>query len=282
MSPQKPLHHPVVQLALEGLGAAGRARERAASGLDHWQVAATISRRPEQGSHSLEVALADPQLSAWAISLENTAHAPAVRRALEAGKHVLCDYPLALSATKARDLFQLAQLKKRILHVEHIGLLGAEHLQLKERVQQMGELTHGEYLFQGGFKESLLDESRQGPLPFLSLSRLLQVADLFGTLTLDDYRLDRTPPGFSLHLHLRTPKGGRIDFTEERRPGLPRRRSLAARGTQGQVHWKAGVGGGGLFAKDLEWFRKRIEGTQGCYYDEALMIEMLQILEGIH
>lgn len=282
MTQKKFLNDSVLMLALEGLGSAGRARERAAGELAHWQVAATISRRPGEGSHSLEAALSDPSISAWAISLENTAHAPAVRRALEAGKHVLCDYPLALSADEAKDLFSLANSKQRLLHVEHIGLLSPEHLKLKEQVRQMGELSEGEYIFQGGFKESLLDETRQGPLPFLSLSRLLQVADLFGELTLEDYRIDLTPPGFSLHLHLKNPGGGRLGFTEERRPGLPRRRSLVARGSQGQVHWKAGLGGGGLFAKDLECFRKRIEGKQDCYYDEGLMIQLLQLLESIY
>ena len=268
-------------LALEGMGVAGRAREGAALASPHWTVAAKISRRPEACTMSLERALSDPMIRAWAVSLENAAHAPAVRRALEAEKHVLCDYPLALSAGEARELFELAKKKQRILHVEHIGLLSAEHRQLKEQAEAMGELKQGEYLFQGGYKDSMADLSKNGPLPFLALSRLLQVADLFGTLQLEDYRFNTTPPGFSLHLHLRTAGGGKLGFTEERRPGLPRRRSLSATGSQGALQWKAGVGGGGLFAQDLEWFRRRISGQRDCYYDEARMLDLIAMLESI-
>ncbi len=266
-------------IAIQGLGAAGRAREQAILGSPHWDLAAKISRRGNEATMGLEQALVDPSIEAWAISLENGAHAQAVRQALQAGKHVLCDYPLALSAAEGRELFALAQACDRVLHVEHIGLLSAEHEALKIKAKAMGPLTKGEYIFQGGWKESMADVSRQGPLPLLALSRLLQVADLFGPLVLESARLDTTAPGFSLHLHLKTPSGGQLGFTEERRPGLPRRRSLSAVGTKGSLHWKAGVSGGGLFGLDLECFRKRITGTGHCYYDEAMMLDLLSLLE---
>ena len=271
-----------IKLAIFGLGAAGRARLAALGEVSGLELAGILSRRPELATLSPEMALADPAIDALAISLENTAHSEAVRRGLEAGKHILVDYPLALSRAEAEDLFQLARKKNKLLHVEHIGLLSEEHLQLKKSAKESGPLLSGEFLFQAGYNEKIADETRTGPLPLLALSRLLQVADLWGCPKLEEARFEKNKSGFSLHLHLRFPEGGILGFTEERRVGLHRRRSLAARGQKGPIHWKSGISGGGLFAKDLEFFLRRLKNSQSCYYDEKLMIELIGLLEQIH
>ncbi len=84
------------------------------------QVAGVFSRRPERA-----VAMADkfgiafatrhfddllriPNLDAIAIVTPNNTHAGFVRTALAAGKHVICDKPLALNAYQAADLLRLA------------------------------------------------------------------------------------------------------------------------------------------------------------------------------
>ncbi|HKY64323.1 MAG TPA: hypothetical protein VJR29_12995, partial [bacterium] len=66
-----------------------------------------------------------------------------------------------------------------------------------------------------------------------------------------------------------------LGFTEERRVGLPRRRSLLARCRSGNLGMKTGVMAGGLFAKDLAWFRDRVREGKPCYYDQALMVGVL-------
>jgi biliverdin reductase len=268
-------------LAIYGLGAAGRARLAAIGEVPGTALAGIVSRRPEMATRTLEDALADPAVDALAISLENTAHEAAVRRALEAGKHVLVDYPLALTRTAGEDLFRLARRQNKLLHVEHIGLLSEEHLQLKREAKKNGPLLTGEFLFQAGYNEKIADETRTGPLPLLALPRLLQVADLWGAPALEDFRFEKDEKGFSLHLHLRFPVGGLLGFTEERREGLPRRRSLTARGQNGSTRWKTGVSGGGLFAKDLQCFVDRLHHRQDCYYDEKMMLELISLLETV-
>jgi len=270
-----------LNLALVGMGSAGQARARALANVPGLSLAAQVSRRPGAGTHRFQDILTDPGIDAVAISTENTQHAAMARECLDAGKHVLCDYPLAFSRKEAEGLFSLAREKNKVLHAEHIGLLASNHQDLKKRIAELGNLRKGEYLFQGGFSEKLRDPEWTGPLPFLSVSRLLQVADLFGDFEALSHEFVASEKGFRLHLHLRFAWGGILGFTEERMEGLPLRRSLQIQSERGPLAWKAASFSGGLFGKDLEWFRDRIVSNQTCYYDEGRMLRCLEVLEKI-
>ncbi|WP_114946049.1 Gfo/Idh/MocA family protein [Microvirga calopogonii] len=63
---------------------------------------------------SYEALLADPDIDAIYNPLPNHLHAPLTIKALEAGKHVLCEKPIALSAEEARQI-QDAQEKSGLL-----------------------------------------------------------------------------------------------------------------------------------------------------------------------
>lgn len=63
------------------------------------------------------VALADPQVDVVSVCLPHNAHAQLVRAALGAGKHVLCEKPLATDIGAADDLIQAADAARRTLLV---------------------------------------------------------------------------------------------------------------------------------------------------------------------
>jgi len=69
-------------------------------------VAAELGMSRAYGSY--EALLADPEIDAVYIPLPNHLHVPWSIRALEAGKHVLCEKPIGLSAAEAEELLAVS------------------------------------------------------------------------------------------------------------------------------------------------------------------------------
>ncbi len=66
---------------------------------------------------TIEALVADPQIDAVAITLPTALHADAAVAALQAGKHVLCEKPMALSVRAAERMLREARKAKRTLMI---------------------------------------------------------------------------------------------------------------------------------------------------------------------
>jgi predicted dehydrogenase len=98
--------------------------------------------------------LADPSVKAVHICTPNAVHFPMAKAALEAGKHVLCEKPLAVSSAEAADLAKLAR-SMRLRNCTCHNLRYYPMVQQMRRMREAGDL--GEILVaQGTYSQDWL------------------------------------------------------------------------------------------------------------------------------
>ena len=80
--------------------------------------------------------LKDPEVDAVCIATPTKTHYTITKEALEAGKHVLCEKPLALTAAECAELEALAQKTGKILMVGHVFIFNSGIRALKELIDK--------------------------------------------------------------------------------------------------------------------------------------------------
>jgi Predicted dehydrogenases and related proteins len=88
--------------------------------------------RPARTYSSYEAMLADPDVEAVIIATSDVFHVPASIAALNAGKHVLCEKPLAADVEEAEKLRAVVDSTQRVMQIGHMkrfdpGLQAARH-----------------------------------------------------------------------------------------------------------------------------------------------------------
>lgn len=126
---------------------AGRAMApavHAAGGAMLYAVASRDARRsaelePQVVHESYRALIEDPNIDAVYISLTNVQHLEWVVAALEAGKHVLCEKPLALNASEVRTMQSAADRHQRLL-VEAVWTRWQPRMKRMAEIVQRGDL----------------------------------------------------------------------------------------------------------------------------------------------
>lgn len=103
--------------------------------------------------------LNDPNIDAVVIATPTNTHYELVKNALLAGKDVLCEKPLCLKGSQAKELSRIATRKKRILMIGHVFLFnpGIRHLKQMIQKRSCGQLyyMHSERTNLGPFRRDV-------------------------------------------------------------------------------------------------------------------------------
>jgi D-xylose 1-dehydrogenase (NADP+, D-xylono-1,5-lactone-forming) len=122
---------------------------------------------------SYEALLADPEVEAVYVSLPNSMHCEWSIKALEAGKHVLCEKPLSRHASDVEAAFDAADRAGRLLSEAFMYRHNPQTKRAKQLVDEgaIGELR----LIRSAFSYSLYDEDNIRLHPALEGGALMDV-----------------------------------------------------------------------------------------------------------
>lgn len=107
----------------------------------------------------LDEMLADPELDAVYISTTNEKHLPQALAAIAAGKHVVCEKPLAMNVADAVSMVQAAEAAGVVFATNHHLRNAGSHLKIKELIET-GKI--GDVLSIRMFHAVYLPENLQG------------------------------------------------------------------------------------------------------------------------
>lgn len=138
------------RVGIVGTGYAARKRAEALRDESRATLVAIAGQTPSRTTALAQAFIAEP-LEDWQrlaarsdldlifICTINQDHGPVVEAALQAGKHVVVEYPLSLDYAQAQSLVELAEVKGLMLHVEHIERLGGMHQALLAQLDHIGQ-----------------------------------------------------------------------------------------------------------------------------------------------
>src|SRR2546428_11301377 len=152
----RPLSESKIKVAVVGVGYWGRNIVRNFHELGALALLCDADRSVEEGCRQeyesvrfcrdFSVVLSDPSIAAVALATPAATHYEMAKAALEAGKDVFVEKPLAIDVKQGEDLVELAASKRRMLMVGHILRYHPAILKLQELIQD-GALGQINYLY---------------------------------------------------------------------------------------------------------------------------------------
>jgi predicted dehydrogenase len=155
-----------LKVAIFGIGFMGRVHTEALRRLGNVEVVGVAGRtaaaaRKFADAQSIERAtgdykelLADPELNAVHICTPNELHFPMAQAAMQAGKHVLCEKPLASTIAEANAMLALAK-EKGLAHCTLYNVRAYPQVQNMRRMCEAGELGNVQVV-QGTYSQDWL------------------------------------------------------------------------------------------------------------------------------
>ena len=217
-----------------------------------------VASRDEERSATLEPQrvhatyddlLADDHVDAVYISLSNSQHIEWVTKSLQAGKHVLCEKPLGLTATQTSTMFDVATHNDRMLVEAVWGRWHPRFARIVELVTsgEIGIIEHIETAFT--FTSEMTDNYRLSPS--MGGGALLDVgcyqahawlALTNGAADLTITQLERTigPTGIDLTTDLSVRINNTITAHSVSSFALPSHQQFIVKGSNGQISTSAG------------------------------------------
>ena len=217
-----------------------------------------VASRDEERSATLEPQrvhatyddlLADDHVDAVYISLSNSQHIEWVTKSLQAGKHVLCEKPLGLTATQTTAMFDVATQNDRMLVEAVWGRWHPRFARLVELVTsgEIGDIEHIETAFT--FTSEMTDNYRLSPsmgggalLDVGCYQAHAWVALTKGAADLTITQLERTigPTGIDLTTDLSVRINNTVTAHSVSSFALPSHQQFIVKGTNGQISTGAG------------------------------------------
>ncbi|WP_330202238.1 Gfo/Idh/MocA family oxidoreductase [Cyanobacterium sp. Dongsha4] len=185
----------MIRVGLVGTGYAAQRRAEAFQANPLTELVAVVGNSVETTASFCET-YDIPSISSWqqlvndssldliCISNINRDHGMIVRGALLADKHVIVEFPLTINPDEAEELLNLAQDKNKLLHVEHIEILGGVHQAIRANLSAIGDPFLARYttiLPKSSLMNKWTFNYEYYGFPFIAaLSRISRFTDLFG------------------------------------------------------------------------------------------------------
>ena len=126
---------------------------------------------------TLDEALADSAIDAVYVATPVFLHAPQTIQSLRAGKHVICEKPMAMNEPEARSMVQAAEQSGRLFGVAYYRRCYPKVQRAKQLLQQgaigkpvVAELTNHMWFDGSGSRSWLVDPAKAGGGPLLDIA----------------------------------------------------------------------------------------------------------------
>ncbi len=188
----------MICIGLAGTGYAAQKRAEAIAADQRSHLAAVCGHQVDrvrsfcesygtQAVESYQDLVAKPDIDLVVVSTMNHLHGAIAAAALQAGKHVVVEYPLALDVEEAERLIALAHHHQRRLHVEHIELLSGIHQAVINTLPSIGVPFYAQSISlraESSVPQKWSYDPKQVGFPLVgALSRIQRLVSAFGNVS---------------------------------------------------------------------------------------------------